>query len=237
MQEKKSLTVKEWADEDKPREKLLLRGKKELTNAELIAILIRSGVPGKSAVDVAKEVLRLTEGSLVELSRLEHRNLSSIKGLGPAKASTLLAALELGWRMQGEISAGNEIILQDSGTLFSYMMPLLADLDHEEFWAVYLSNRRKVLGRQRISVGGQTDTSVDIRILMRGALECKAVQMAVLHNHPSGSLKPSNEDRLLTKRISEAAKILGIRLVEHMIIAIGANGRPDYYSFFENGNI
>lgn len=237
MEEKKHLTVKDWNDEDRPREKMMLQGKKELTNAELIAILIRSGVPGKSAVDVAKEVLHLAGGSLVSLSRLEFKELSSIRGLGLAKATTLLAALELGWRMQGEFSTPNELIINNSETLFSYMMPLLADLDHEEFWAVYLSNRHKVIARQRITVGGQTDTAVDLRILFRGALDSKAVQLAVLHNHPSGSLKPSKDDITLTHRIEEAGKILGIKLLEHLIIAINADGKADYYSFHDNHRI
>ena len=237
MNGKKKLTVKDWSDEDKPREKMVIFGKKTLSTAELIAILIRSGLPGKSAVDVAKEILQLTGGSLTALSQLEHKQLADIKGLGLAKAATLLAALELGWRMQGEISTEKEVIINDSSTLFADMMPRLADLDHEEFWAVYLSNRRKVIVRQRIAMGGQTDTPVDIRILFRGALDNKAVQLAILHNHPSGNLRPSREDRVLTARIAEAGNILGIKLIEHIIIAIGANQKPDYYSFHDNGEI
>lgn len=237
MEEKKSLTVKEWADEDRPREKMLLHGKKELSNAELIAILLRSGVPGKNAVDVAKEVLNLSGNSLTGLSRLDFSHLSAIHGLGTAKATTLLAALELGWRMQGEISNAKELILRDSNDLFNYMSPLLADLDHEEFWAVYLSNRNKVLARQRIAMGGQTETTVDARILFRGALECKAVKVAVLHNHPAGNLRPSREDRRLTQTLFEAGKLLQINLTEHLIIAIGADGHPGYYSFHDNGEL
>ena len=148
MNENFSLTLKEWADEDKPREKMLNKGKKELTNAELIAILLRSGLRGKSVVEVAKEVLSFSGNKLTNLSQLEFSQLSAIKGVGPAKATTLMAALELGWRMHGEIGNDKEVILNDSTTFFSYMTPLIADLDHEEFWAVYLSNRGKVLGRQ-----------------------------------------------------------------------------------------
>lgn len=235
MSEKNYLTVKEWADEDRPREKMLLRGKKELSNAELIAILLRSGVPGKTAVDVAKEVLGMAGNHLTSLSQMDYSRLASVKGLGAAKATTLLAALELGWRMQGEISQAKELIVNDSTSLFKYMSPLLADLDHEEFWAVYLSNRNKVLARQRIAMGGQTETSVDPRIVFRLALECKAVKVAVLHNHPSGSLRPSQEDRTLTKRLAEAGKLLNINVYEHLIVAIGPDGQADYYSFHDEG--
>ncbi|MBR1784528.1 MAG: DNA repair protein RadC [Bacteroidales bacterium] len=234
MEAKKTFTVKDWDDGDKPREKLLSRGKKELSNAELLAILIRSGVPGKSAVDTAREILQLAGGSLTDLSRLEHSRLASIKGVGEAKAATILASLEMGWRMLGEIDASREVLVTDSRSLFNYMAPMLADLDHEEFWGVYLSNRHKVLGRQRIAVGGQTDTQVDMRILFRGALESKAVWLAALHNHPSGSLRPSKADIGLTKRIMEAGNILGIKLMEHLIIGIGPSGQASYFSFHDN---
>lgn len=235
MNEKFSLTLKEWADEDKPREKMLEKGKKELTNAELIAILLRSGLQGKSAVDMAKEVLSLSKNSLTALSQMEFSQLGAIKGLGSAKAATLMAALELGWRMQGEIGNDKELIINDSTALFNYMAPLLADLDHEEFWAIYLSNRGKVLGRQRISVGGITSTPIDLRILFRGALEYKSVRLMVAHNHPAGSLFASREDKELTKRIVEGGKLLDIELDEHIIIAIGPQGKTGYFSFHDNG--
>lgn len=237
MDENFYLTVKEWSNEDKPREKMLAKGKKELTNAELLAILLRSGVRGKGAVDMAKEVLQVAGGSLTELSRLEYSQLGKIKGMGEAKATTLMAALELGWRMQGEIASHKELIINDSRDLFSYLSPLLADLDHEEFWAVYLSNRNKVLGRQRITTGGLTGTYVDTRVLFRGALEHKAVAIMVAHNHPSGLLKPSTEDRQLTKQIEQGGNVLQIKLKEHMIIGITSTGQADYYSFQDNGLI
>lgn len=235
MSEKKYLTVKEWADEDKPREKMLLRGKKELSNAELIAILLRSGLPGRTAVDVAKEVLDMAGNRLTTLSRMDYPHLASVRGLGTAKATTLLAALELGWRMQGEISDDKELIVSSSRSLFSYMSPLLADLDHEEFWAVYLSNRNKVLARQRIAVGGQTATAVDLRILFRGALDCKAVALAVLHNHPGGNLAPSHQDKQLTRQLAEAGNLLDIKLREHLIVGIAPDGHADYFSFHDQG--
>lgn len=235
MEAKKYLSVKEWADEDRPREKMLLHGKKELTNAELIAILLRSGVTGKSVVDVAKEILHLTDNRLTTLSRMDYKQLASIKGLGKAKATTLLAALELGWRMQSELINDKELIISNSTELFNYMKPILADLDHEEFWVVYLTTHNRVIARQRIAMGGQTETLVDPRIVFRGALESKAVKIAALHNHPSGSIRPSAEDRRLTQRLVEAGKLLQIELTEHLIIAITHTGQPDYYSFHDEG--
>ena len=235
MDEYFSLTLKEWADEDKPREKMLSKGKKELTNAELIAILLRSGLQGKTVVEVAKEVLTRSSNSLTALSQMDFKQLSTIKGVGEAKATTLMAALELGWRMQSEISNSKELIISNSKDLFSYITPLLVDLDHEEFWAIYLSNRNKVLGRQRISMGGQTNVSVDMRIIFRGAIECKAVSLMVAHNHPSGSLIASREDKNLTHGIMEAGKILDIKLLEHIVIGINSLGKADYFSFAENG--
>ena len=237
MIEKKYLTVKEWADEDKPREKMLLHGKKELSNAELIAILLRSGVPGKTAVDVAKEVLNMAGNRLTTLSQFDYSRLAAVKGVGTAKATTLLAALELGWRLQGEVSLSNDLIVSDSRCLFNYMAPLLADLDHEEFWAVFLSNRNKVIARQRITSGGMTETTVDPRLIFRAALECKAVKTMVLHNHPSGCLKPSVDDRRLTRRLKEAGEIMQIAVIEHLIIAMGPDGHPDFYSFHDNGEL
>lgn len=235
MNEKKYLTVKDWADEDKPRERLLSQGKKQLTDAELLAILMRTGVPGKSVVELAKEILAAAGNSLVTLSRFDYSQLRAFKGMAGAKAATLMAALELGWRMHSEAKDSQETVVSDSQGLFNYMLSQLVDLDHEEFWAVYLNNRNKVLGRQRISMGGQTTTDVDPRIIFRGAIEAKATKVAVAHNHPSGTLSPSRSDKTLTQRLDEAGKLLDIRLSEHIIIAIGPGGKPDYYSFHDNG--
>lgn len=237
MNDKFSLTVKEWADEDKPREKMLIRGKKELSNAELIAILLRSGLQGKSAVTVAMEVLARADNSLTTLSQMEFSQLSNIKGLGVAKGTTLMAALELGRRLLGEVNEGKDVVLDNSGHIFRYMSPMMADLDHEEFWAVYLSNRNKVIHRQRIASGGQTATTVDLRILFRIALEQKAVSLIVAHNHPSGQLKPSRDDHELTRRIQEAGNLLQVKLLDHLIIGISPSGQADYYSFHDEGHI
>ena len=237
MNQKKSLTVKDWDDADKPREKLLTLGKKTLTNAELIAILLRTGVKGNSVVDMAKEVLATADNRLTTLSRLDATQLTAINGMAKAKAATLMAALELGWRMQGEFCEDNVLILNDSNALFNYMSPLVADIDHEEFWAIYLNNAKKVIGRQRIASGGQTSTAVDIRMVFRGALECKAVALMVVHNHPSGSLRPSPEDKHLTQQLSEAGKLLQIKLYEHLIIGLSPTGQVSYYSFHDEGHL
>ncbi len=237
MDDKKYLSVKEWDDEDKPREKLIAQGKKHLSNAELIAILLHTGVKGHSSVDLAKDILATTGGSLTSLSQADFAHFKSIHGMALAKSATLMAALELGWRMQSEIKNSKELIVNDSTSLFQTMCPLVADLDHEEFWAVYLSTRRKILGRQRISVGGQTETTVDLRIIFRGALEAKAVSFMVVHNHPSGSLNPSRNDRELTRQLAEAGKIMEIKLLDHIIIAIDTAGKAAYYSFHDNGAI
>lgn len=237
MNQKKSLTVKDWDDADKPREKLLTLGKKTLTNAELIAILLRTGVKGNSVVDMAKEVLATADNRLTTLSRLDATQLTAINGMAKAKAATLMAALELGWRMQGEFCEDNVLILNDSNALFNYMSPLVADIDHEEFWAIYLNNAKKVIGRQRIASGGQTSTAVDIRMVFRGALDCKAVALMVVHNHPSGSLRPSPEDKHLTQQLSEAGKLLQIKLYEHLIIGLSPTGQVSYYSFHDEGHL
>lgn len=235
MELQKKLTLKDLPDEDKPREKLMSHGKKQLSNAELIAILLRTGVQGKSAIAMAQEVLASSGNSLTALSQADAQHFKSIHGMALAKTATLMAALELGWRMQSELSAERKLVIGNSADLYNYMLPLLADLDHEEFWAVYLNNSHKVLGRQRISMGGQSDTNVDLRILFRGALEHKATIILAAHNHPSGSLRPSSADKALTRRIYEAGNLLGIKLEEHLIIAIGLDGRADYYSFHDNG--
>lgn len=237
MEQKKTLTVKQWADEDKPREKMLSQGKKQLSNVELIAILLRSGMKGKSVVDVAREVLDNAGNSLTTLSRMEYQQLNSIKGMAEAKSTTLMAALELGWRMQGEINTEKLSVINDSNDLFKFLMPRMVDLGHEEFWVVFLNVHNRILGSQRISMGGQVDTPVDLRILFRSAIENRAVNIAVAHNHPSGSLKPSTADRRLTRSIAEAGKLLGIHLMEHIIIALGPDYKPDYYSFHDNGEL
>ena len=237
MNEKKYISVKEWDEADQPREKLISLGKKQLSNAELIAILLRTGVTGHSSVELAKDVLAMASNSLTNLSRADFKQLQSIHGMALAKSTTLMAALELGWRMQSEINTSNEVVIRDSITLFNYINSKIVDIDHEEFWAVYLNARGKVVGCQRISSGGITETNVDPRLVFRGALEAKAVSFMVAHNHPSGRLAASRDDRELTQRLNDAGKLLQIKLLEHLIIAITPNGKADFYSFHDNGLI
>ena len=232
----KTIPITQWAEEDRPREKMLSQGKKSLTDSELIAILLRTGIKGASAIDLAKAILRQANGQLTELARLEVSDLqSNNKGLGMAKAVTILAALELGNRMLKENNENNENIIHDSGDLFRYIAPSIIDLPHEEFWALYLTQRNKISWKQRIGSGGLTQTTVDLRIIFRAALEHNAVSIAVIHNHPSGRLQPSQPDKELTKRIADAGKILHIKLLDHLIVGVQPSGKPDYFSFADNG--
>lgn len=231
-----TIPITQWAEEDRPREKMLSQGKKSLTDSELIAILLRTGIKGASAIDLAKAILRQANGQLTELARLEVSDLqSNNKGLGMAKAVTILAALELGNRMLKENNENNENIIHDSGDLFRYIAPSIIDLPHEEFWALYLTQRNKLSWKQRIGSGGLTQTTVDLRIIFRAALEHNAVSIAVIHNHPSGRLQPSQPDKELTKRIADAGKILHIKLLDHLIVGVQPSGKPDYFSFADNG--
>ena len=231
-----TLPITQWAEEDRPREKMLSLGKKSLTDSELLAILLRTGIKGASAIDLAKAILRQTNGQLSELARLEVSDLqSNHKGLGLAKSVTILAALELGNRMLKENSENKENIIRDSDGLFRYIASSILDLPHEEFWAIYLTQRSKVSWKQRIGVGGLTQTTVDLRIIFRAALEHNAVSLAVVHNHPSGRLQPSQPDKELTKRIADAGKILNIKLLDHLIVGVLPSGKPDYFSFSDNG--
>ena len=232
----KTIPITQWAEEDRPREKMLTQGKKSLTDSELIAILLRTGVKGASAIDLAKAILKQADGQLTELARLEVGDLQgNNKGLGMAKAVTVLAALELGNRMLKENTERKEDIVKDSNDLFRLIAPSIIDLPHEEFWAVYLTQRNKISWKQRIGAGGLTQTTVDLRIIFRAALEHNAISIAVLHNHPSGRLQPSQPDKELTRRIADAGKILNIKLLDHLIVGILPSGKQDYFSFADNG--
>lgn len=236
MNTKSNLKLKDWALEDRPREKLIANGKKELSTAELIAILLGSGSVGQSAVDVAKELLNSADNRLSFLSRMGIGDLTkNHKGVGEAKAITIIAALELGYRMLAENSNQEDVYLKDSNEMFGYIGPKIIDLPTEEFWAIYMNNRRKVIFRERISSGGFNATSVDIRKIFSTALGKNALYISVAHNHPTGHLNPSKEDKMLTTRILEAGKMLNIPLVDHLIVGISDNGVPSYYSFHDNG--
>ena len=229
--------MKEWADDDQPREKMLSQGKKSLSNAELLAILLRSGCEDASALDVAKQLLAMGQQSLVELSIKTPQELMQVKGVGSAKATGIAAALELGRRMSGESNRPERPVVNSSIDLFHHIAARIIDLSREEFWAIYLNNHNRILGTMRISEGGLTQTIVDVRLIFKGALELNAVSLAVAHNHPSGNLKPSTEDNRLTERIAKAGQLLNIRLIDHLIVAISADGTDSYYSYSDNGLI
>lgn len=237
MKSQTTLRLKDWADEDKPREKLLAKGKKELSDAELIAILLGSGSIGQSAVELAKSLLDRSGNSLTALSQAGIIELTEPKGMGDAKAVTIIAALELGRRMCAERDTNQVAVIRNSNDLFNFIAPSLVDLPHEEFWAVYLNIKKRVVGKARISSGGISDTTVDLRMVFKGALEKNAVCLAVAHNHPSGILTPSNNDIELTQRIKKAGEIMHIKLIDHLIVGITPNCKSDYYSFSENGQL
>jgi len=237
MNEKYSNPVTEWAEEDKPREKLLNQGKKNVTDAELIAILLGSGSPGENVVELAKRMLKKADNNLNTLRNFGISDLQQFHGVGEAKAITITAALELGYRLITHQSDSKNNIVSCSKDIFEYIAPTLIDLPYEEFWVVFLNVRNKIIGKRNISSGGNTETSVDIRKIFQLALEYKAVSIAVAHNHPSGSVSPSSKDKTLTKQIFEAGKLLRIQLLEHLVVGIDDSGDTTYFSFYDNGLI
>lgn len=232
------ISVKNWATEDRPRERLMSKGKKELSNAELLAIMIGSGTVEQSAVDLSKEILAHYGNSLSTLSRQGIKDLTKqFKGIGEAKAVSIIASLELGYRMLSEVNGQTIQYINNSQDCFNYISSSLIDLQIEEFWAIYLNNKNKVLFKQRIASGGIKDTAVDIRKIIVTALEQNAVSIAVAHNHPSGDTNPSRQDKALTQSIGEACRLLRITLLDHLVVGITPQGKPTYFSFRDNGLI
>ncbi|WP_298879517.1 DNA repair protein RadC [uncultured Polaribacter sp.] len=223
------LTIKSWALDDRPREKLVAKGKTSLSDAELIAILIGSGNREESAVGLSKRILQSVEGNINELAKLSVEKLTNFKGIGEAKAIAIITALELGKRRQLE-TALEKPKITSSKDVFNLIQPLIGDVEHEEFWVLFLNNSNKVLAKKQISKGGLTATVVDVRLLFKRALELTSVAMVVCHNHPSGKLQPSNADKQLTKKIKEAGVTLDIKLLDHLIITEKA-----YFSFADEG--
>ncbi len=226
MQEKPtSLSIKFWSDDDKPREKLLQKGRSVLSDAELIAILIGSGSRNESAVELSKRILAAAGNNLNELGKLSIKQLMKFKGIGEAKAVTISAALEIGRRRRGE-KAQKITKITSSQDVFELLQPKMGDLKHEEFWIVYLNNSNKVLQSAQLSKGGITGTLVDVRLVMRQALELGAVALILAHNHPSGTLKPSSADKQITQKLMSAGKALDLKVLDHVIITQKA-----YFSF------
>lgn len=220
-----SFSIKNWADDDKPREKLAQKGRSVLSDAELIAILIGSGSRDESAVELSKRILASVDNNLNSLGRLTIDQLMQFKGIGEAKAITIAAALEIGRRRRGE-GAQQIRKITSSKDVFDLLHPRIGELTHEEFWIVYLNNANKVLKSQQLSKGGLTGTLVDVRIVMRQALESGAVGLVLAHNHPSGTLKPSQADKEVTRKLKKAALALDIKVLDHLIIT-----QKEYFSF------
>ncbi len=229
MKEKKPLPITSWSLDDRPREKLLEKGNKALSDAELIAILIGSGSRNESAVDLAKRILASTNANLNQLARLSLNDLQEFKGIGEAKAVSIVAALELGRRRRLE-TALEKPKITSSKNAFELMQPYIGDLNHEEFWVIYLNNSNKVLARQQLSKGGFTGTLVDTRLVLKKALEVSATGLILCHNHPSGKLTPSQSDKNLTKKIIEAGSVMDIKVLDHLIVT-----EKSYFSFADEG--
>lgn len=232
MGRESKIPIKNWDVDDRPRERFIAHGPDGLSNAELFAILIQSGSLDKSAVELMREVLRSCGGNLKSLSEYSVRQLCEFKGIGEAKAVTIKAALELSKRRLEEYKFSKPSRINNSEDVFRIMRPVMMDLDHEEFWCLMLNNANIVTDRIMISSGGMTETTVDIRMIMRQVILCKACGVVILHNHPSGNLQPSVQDQRITGRIKEALNLFGIRLLDHVIVADNA-----YYSFADEGHL
>lgn len=230
MEEKASLrSIKDWADDDRPREKLVRKGSLALSDAELIAILIRSGNRNESAVDLAKRILALADNNLNTLGRFSVNQLKRFKGIGEAKSVSILAALEVG-RRRKRLGPQKFDVITNSKSAFEILCPLIGELPHEEFWVLYLNNSNKVIHTAQMSKGGITGTLVDVRLAFKPALEMGAVAMILAHNHPSGSIRPSSADKQITSKLKEGGYALDIKILDHLIIA-----QDRYYSFSDKG--
>ena len=225
------MIIKDWNEEDRPREKLFLKGRMALSEAELLAILIGSGNRKDSALGISRKVLSETGHNLAVLSRISLKNLMLIRGIGMAKAAVIIAAMELGRRRREENTI-KKIKLSSSGSVFELMQPLIGELDHEEFWILLLNNANKMEFKWRLSVGGITATLVDVRLIYKKALEHGATSIILCHNHPSGNLQPSQSDIMLTKKVIKGGGILDIKVLDHIIVTECA-----YYSFADEGNL
>jgi len=224
-------SIKFWAEDDRPREKLLLKGKASLSDAELVAILIGSGNKKESAVALSKRILGSINNNLNTLGKLTVNDLKKFNGIGEAKAISIITALELGRRRRLEEALVLPKITS-SKNVFNFMQPLIGELNHEEFWVVYLNNSNKVLFKELLSKGGLTGTLVDVRLVFKKAIELFATAIILCHNHPSGKLKPSMADKSITNKLKLAGETLDIKVLDHLIITENA-----YFSFADENLI
>lgn len=229
MAENSFFPITNWSEDDKPREKLMLKGKSVLSDAELIAILIGSGSRSESAVDLSKRILASVDNNLNALGKLSLSQLMQFKGIGEAKAISIIAALELGRRRRGEDALELKKITS-SKIIFEIMQPIIGELPHEEFWIIYMNNSNKVIAKSQLSKGGITGTLVDVRIVFKTALEMGATALILCHNHPSGTLIPSDADKQITRKLKLAGDSLEIKVLDHLIVT-----ESSYFSFADEG--
>ncbi len=224
-----TFTIKNWSEDDKPREKLMLKGSVSLSDAELVAILIGSGSRDESALSLSKRILSSVDNKLNTLDKLSIKQLMKFKGIGEAKAISIAAALELGKRRKSEEKSIPKVI-SSSRDVFEIMQPIIGELPHEEFWVVYLNNSNKVIYKSQLSKGGMTGTVVDVRLIFKMALEQGAVSIILTHNHPSGKLQASEADKQITTKLKIAGDQLDIKVLDHIIIT-----ELGYFSFQDEG--
>jgi len=221
--------IKAWAVEDRPREKLISRGLSALTDAELIAILISSGNSRESAVELSRRIMESIHHNLNELGKLNCDELKKFRGIGQAKAITLIAAMELG-RRRNQSEALDNGQIKGSRDAADYLRPEIGDLAYEEFWVLFLNRQNKVIDKRKLSQGGMTGTVIDVRLVLKLALEKHATSMIFCHNHPSGNLDPSEADKKITKQLKEAAAVMEIPVIDHLIVT-----QAGYFSFADEG--
>jgi DNA repair protein RadC len=229
MSESTFFPIRSWSEDDKPREKLLLKGKTALSDAELIAILIGSGSRNESAVSLSQRILASVDYNLNALGKLSVNQLNHFKGIGDAKAITIQAAMELGRRRRLEAAVELQKITS-SKTIFDIMQPIIGELAYEEFWIIYLNNANKIISKSQLSKGGITGTVVDVRLVFKTALELGAVGIILAHNHPSGTIQPSEADKQITQKLKSGGEQLDIRILDHIIVT-----ETQYFSFSDAG--
>ena len=236
MSEDNHLKILDLDEQDRPREKLISLGAQALSDSELLGILIGSGVGGTSAVELGRQILNRRDNNLIELGKISFQELCSFKGIGDAKAVTLLAAFELS-RRRALATALEKTSISSSLDAFHVLHPILSDLDHEELWVLFLNVKNKLIDKVLIGKGGLSSTLADIRLIMREALRCSATGFIMAHNHPSGSTQPSRRDDELTQQAKDAGDIMDIRLRDHLIIGPAGLSENLFFSYHDNGKI